>query len=96
MRLHGEKFLELLRKTESEITALFVGDGQKPKWKYMDISSQVPLQTDTSSRGPLSVLNAESFVKNLKFEYDIKHIISNLRYNICLSVYLHHQIFISE
>jgi len=96
MRLNGEKFLELLRKTESEITALFVGDGQNPKWNYMDISSQVPLQMDTSSCGPLSVLNAEYFIKNLKFEYDIKHIISNLRYNICMSVYLHQQIFISE
>ena len=96
MRLHGEKFLEIFRKTETEITSIFVGDGQNPKWNYIDLSSQVPLQTDGYSCGPLSVLNAEYFIKNLKFEYNITQMISNLRYNICLSVYLHHQICNSD
>ena len=92
MRLHGETFLQLFKKTETEINAIFVKDGENPNWNYIDRSSEVPYQTDHHSCGPLSVLNAEYFVKKIKFEYDIKHIISNLRYNICLSVYLHHEI----
>ena len=92
MRLHSEKFLEIFRRTEDEITTIFVGEDQSPQWNYNDISSKVPYQRDSYSCGPLTVLNTEYFVKNLNFDYDIKHIISNLRYNICLSIFLQHQI----
>ena len=93
MRLYGAKFLELFQKAEAEINSIFLHENEKnPKWNYLDISSGVPLQNDGTSCGPLTVLNAEIYTKNSKFEYNIEDIIRKLRKNICLSVFLQFQI----
>ena len=86
-RLYAEKFLDLFRKTESEITKIFKSN-LNVTWTYTDLSSSVPYQLDGSSCGPLSVLNAQLYTKNMDFHYCIDQIIDKLRRNICFSTFI--------
>lgn len=87
LRWYNNQFLDLFRSTEKEISSIL----NQKSWKYVDLSPEVPLQTDRRSCGPLSVINAEYYTKNLDYNYRIEEIIKKLRLNICLSVFAHLQ-----
>ena len=87
-RWYNDIFLEYLHSTEDEINSI-LNRNSNQKWKYVDLSSAVPFQRDARSCGPLTVINAEFYTKNIDFNYNIDNIIDKLRLNIGLSVFLH-------
>ena len=90
-RWYGPKFLNIFRNTIEEINLIFNPE-KKFSWKFLDLSSTVPYQSDISSCGPLSVINCQFYTKNLETLYRIDDIVDILRENICLSVFVQLQL----